>query len=346
MKAARIPPAAVATMLRQLAHAERGGLPLHDALAILATNRELRPAQARAMAELGGELSAGRELSVALEAHPSDLPAEALALIRSAEAEKARPAALDLVAADYEAHALQRAALRGALAWPLIIATVLLVLTAAVLIVVVPAFKEAFGSFGADLPGMTLMLIAVADSVVGFWYVWVALIAVGVFYASRSGLPGRAWLDPLALRMPFVRPYLLTSFAARVGRALAAANEGRLPLAPALAYLRATTANRRLAGVAGALEAQLRAGKGLSAAVRESPDMPGELAVAVELGERSNRLGPALRQVVAMGEGDAARSLMRLQQATLVTLYLCLGILVAFVLLALYLPIFHLGAAV
>ncbi|MGQ0547469.1 MAG: type II secretion system F family protein [Betaproteobacteria bacterium] len=346
MKAARIPPAAVATMLRQLAHAERGGLPLQDALAILAKDRELKPAQVQLLSDLAGELSAGRELSAALEAHPSHLPAEAVALIRSAEAEKARPAALDLVAADYEAHALEGAALRGALAWPAIIAAVLLVLTVMVMSFVVPAFKQVFASFGADLPASTLTLIAISDSVAQFWYLWVALIAVAVFLAARRILPGRAWLDPLALRLPFVRPYLLTSFAARVGRALAAAAEGRLPPAPAFAYLRATTANRRLAGAAGALEAQLRSGKALSAAVRDSPDMPGQLAVAVELGERSNRLGPALRQVVAMGEGDAARSLMRLQQATLVALYLCLGILVAFVLLALYLPIFHLGAAV
>lgn len=346
MKPARISPAAVSSLLRQLAQAERGGLPLHDALAILARDRELGAAQARLIAELRAALAAGGTLSAALEAHPASFPPEAVALIRSAETEKSLPEALELIAADYEAHALQRAALRGAFAWPLIIAAVLAVLVAAVVIFVVPAFKEVFASFGADLPATTLMLVAIADAVAAYWYVWAALAVVVVFYAVRREMPGRAWMDPLLLRLPFVRPYLVKSFAARVGRTLAAAAEGRLPLAPALAYLRATAGNRRLADSALALEAQLRAGKELSAAVRESPGMPGPLAVALELGARSNSLGPALRQVVAIGEGDAARSLMRLQQATLVALYLCLGILVAFVLLALYLPIFGLGAAV
>ena len=347
MKPARIPPAAIAALFRQLAAAQRGGLALHDALAILAKDPELGRNHAALISDLGSQLSAARPLSGALESHRAIFGPEATELIRAAESESALAEALDLLATDYELRALQRSAVRGALAWPAAIAVVLVLLVALVMLFVVPAFKQVFASFGADLPAATLLLMGIANALGEYWYVWVALIVLVALYALRGGtLPGRAWLDRGLLRLPFVRPYLVKTFVARLSRALGAAVDSRLPLAPALAYLRATTGNRRLTESAAALEAQVRAGKGLAAAVRESAHLPGQLAVALELGERSNNLGPALRQLVAFSEGDAARSLMRLQQAALITTYLCLGIIVAFVVIALYLPIFSMGAAV
>lgn len=340
-------PAGHAILFRQLAAAQRGGLALQDALAILAKDHELGRGEAALLDALGAQLSAGQPLSSALESRGGIFAAETVALLRAAEAQQALPAALDLLAADYEARALQSAAVRGALAWPATIAIVLALLVTLVMVFVVPMFKQTFASFGADLPALTLVLLALGDAFAQFWYVVLALIVVVVVLAWRGvALPGRAWLDRGLLRLPFVRPYLLKSFVARVSRALGAAAESRLPLPPALAYLRATAGNRGLTDSAAALEAQVRAGKGLAAAVRESPPLPGQLAVALELGERSNNLGPALRQLVAFSEGDAARSLVRLQQATLIAIYLCLGLLVAFVVVALYLPIFGLGAAV
>lgn len=347
MKPARIPPAAIAVLFRQLASAQRGGLPLHDALAILSRDAELARGHAALISDLASQLAAGKPLSGALDAHRASFAPEAVELVRAGENGRALPEALELLAADYEQLALQRSAVRGALAWPAAIVVVLVLLVALVLIFVIPAFKQVFTSFGADLPDATLLVMAISGAVADYWYVAAALVALAVVFAARgAALPGRAWIDRGLLCLPFVRPYLVKTFVARVSRALGAASESRLPLPAALAYLRATAGNLRLAESAASLEAQLRAGKGLAAAVHENPHLPGQLAVALELGERSNSLAPALRQLVAFSEGEAARSLMRLQQAILIGTYICLGIIVAFVVIALYLPIFKLGAAV
>ncbi len=345
MKSLRIPPAAAATLFRQLAAAQRGGLALGDALAILAKDPDLGREMVALLADLGSQLAAGRPLSGALES--AGFAPEAAELIRAAEADNALAAALELLATDYEQRALQRAALRGALAWPAAIAAVLVLLVAMVMLFVVPAVKHVFASFGADLPGATLLLMAVSDAFAEYWYLAVAIVVAVVIVVRRgAGIPGRAWLDRVLLRLPFLRSYLVKSFVARVSRTLGTAAESRLPLPAALAYLRATSGNRSLAETTAALETGLRAGKGLAAAVRESVRLPGQLAVALEIGERTNSLGPTLLQLVAFSEGDAARSLMRLQQAGLIATYLCLGLIVAYVVIALYLPIFMLGAAV
>jgi len=216
------------------------------------------------------------------------------------------------------------------------------------MIFVTPSFKQVFTSFGADLPGPTLLVMAVSDLAVDYWY-WVLIpVAVLAVVAQRRWARGLrfATLDAALIQIPFVRRYLTKCFVSRLIQVLDRALSGSLPLIPAVAYLRATAGNTRLTGAAGVLEAQLLGGKDLTAAVRDTPSMPGQLATALELGAATQDPGAMLRQLAAFSEGEAARSLMRLQQALIACAYVAAGLIVGFFVIAMYLPIFRMGEAV
>ena len=268
--------------------------------------------------------------------------------MREGEAAGRLPATLDLLASDLELQYAGGIGVRGALAWPTAILVVLFLVTSVIMIFVIPAFKQVFTSFGADLPGPTLLVIAASDAFVSYWWIGLLVAVAAAAWAIRKGvvLPRIAILEHLVARVPVVRGYLLKAFSARLARVLAGVGEGGVPALQALAYVRATTRNAYLAGIAATLEGRLRQSPDLGAAVLGTPQMPGQLAVALEIGQRSGRPAQALRQVVSMSDAAAMRALVRLQQAILVGSYVLAGLLVGGVVIAMYLPIFKLGAVI
>ena len=348
MKPKRLSQNLLAMLFRQLAETQRAGLGLADTLLILGSDADLPKSETAFLANLHKDIEAGKSLSSALAAYPESLAAETIALIRAGEDNGELARALNILANDFEMRIFHGVSAKGALAWPIALMLVLAFIVMLLMIFVIPTFKSVFSSFGADLPLPTLLVMSIADGVAEYWYM-VAILAIGLaIWKFRFGRawPRFAWLDSWLMRTPFVRAYLIKTFVARLTQMLAAGGQAGALLAPAVGHLRAATGNLKLAALTGSLEAQLAAGKDLVTAVREAPHMPGQLAVALQLGLKADRLAATLEQVVRFSESEAARSAVRLQQACLLLAYVATGLIVGFMVIAIYLPIFKLGSVI
>lgn len=345
---ARASPEALQRLFDQLCLATRSQLSIADALQIVAQDVEADEATRALLASLAKHVRAGGSLSDALRRSGGDFAPETLALLVKAEADGSLPAVLNLLARDFEHRARFRTATRAAVAWPVLSLGFFVLVLIAMAVFVIPKFEEVFEGFDANLPGPTRLLIGFSHLLLNGWFIWVPLALLAIFawvrYRRRwEWVQGR--LDALALHTPIVRNYLAKTLVSRLASSLIAVTDGA-PLREALGHLRATLTSRAHAAQIAALEARVAGGMSLAEAMAASPELPGRLRVAVELGSRAGLLGAALRQTQSLSDEEAERSLMRLEQGTLVAAYVAVGLLVGFIVLAMYLPIFKMGSVI
>ena len=339
-------PAALVRLFSQLAVAARSGLPVGDAMRILVQDDDRDPASRRLLEQIEARTRAGGSLSDALQ--KSGFPAPTVALVRKAEDSKGLPQVLELLARDYEHNARFRTATRGALTWPAASFVVFVLVLLLMAVGVVPWFESLFSSFEAQLPAPTRLLIWISRVISSWWWVLLALAAILAFVAWSGrgrGLLKRAVLYSALLRLPVVRAYVSKTVSSRLASMLLAAAEGA-PLREALGHLVASLGSGKLARAVRHLEKNVAGGLSLEDAVAATPELPGRVRVAVELGRRTDQLAAALRQTIEVSDEDAERSLVRLEQVTLMTAYVFMGVLVALMVLAVYLPIFKMGSVI
>lgn len=347
-RSARASPEALQRLFDQISLATRSELGVGDALQIVAQDVEADEPTRALLAGLAAHVRAGGSLSDALRVSGADFAPETLALLVKAERDGSLPVVLHLLARDFEHRARFRTATRAAVAWPLASMVFFVLVLIAMAVFVIPKFEEVFQGFDANLPGPTRLLIGISHVLRGAWFVWVPLAALAIFAWIRYR---RRWewlqarLDALALHTPIVRTYLAKTLVSRLASSLIAVADGA-PLRETLGHLRATLTSPAHAAQIAALESRVSAGNSLADAMAASPDLPGRLRVAVELGSRAGLLGPALRQTQSLSDEEAERSLMRLEQGTLIAAYVAVGVLVAFIVLAMYLPIFKMGSVI
>jgi type IV pilus assembly protein PilC len=332
-------------IFHQLAIAAKSGYSLAETLAILRQDEELSRAAATIQI-LGDGVGKGQSLSTAMAEVPREFSEAEVALVRGGEDAGVLPAALKVLAGDFARQAQGKAALYAVLAWPATLAIFLAVVLAMLMVFVIPAFKEVYGSFGAELPWPTLAMLAVSDLFVDYWWIGLALVAV-MAAALVSYSPGKRKVanatSALAMRTPVVRTYLVKNFIARLAEVLCAAIEGRLAPGLAASYLAATEANPKFAGWSTQLETSLAQGEALPPALNDIAEMPRRLGLLVELGTHTATLDDSLAHAVELSEVDARHALLRLQKTLWIGAYVLLGTGVGFVVIATYLPIFKMG---
>jgi type IV pilus assembly protein PilC len=296
---------------------------------------------------IGQDLEREPSLAKALERHASTFGPETVAFVGAAEGQNALAGGLAMLADDYERRQ-QFIRLPISLLWPLFLLGFLALIMMLLMIFVIPAFKEVFNSFGADLPGATLAVMAISDMVVAYWWILFALVIAlpfGVAYLRRRSGLGMA-LDGAFLKLPGVRRFLVGLLVGRMTALLAGAAANRIPFTTTIAYLQSTLGNRSLKAVVAALGRDVEQGASLSAAWRKQPLLPRRIARMVDIGERSDKLAPVLARAARVHGAEAANAIAFFRQALFVTTYVLAGIIVGFMVIAMYLPIFRLGSVV
>lgn len=343
-----ISPANASLLYRQLAAAARHRLPFTDLLAILADDDELLGVDAPVAALLAGALQDGRSLADAMARLPQLFAAATVELLREAERRGLLAETLDTLADEQNDLTQGGAAMRTALLWPSALLVVAVLVLAVIMIFVVPAFKEIFASFGADLPAPTLLLMAVSDGFVDYWWLLAALLAALVVARRRKLFPP-SWgllVERLLLAVPFVRHYVMRAFGARLTRWLALLHATPELLAPALRHVAATIGWQVLRELCIELTRRLAAGQSLAQSLDQLPPLPRRLSLQLRLGEKVGELGQALALAIDSAELELSHALLRYQRGMFLTAYLAIGALVGFVVVSLYLPIFKLGSIV
>jgi len=298
---------------------------------------------------IGRDLETEPSLAKALERHASSFTPETVALIRAAEGQNALAGVLAMLADDHDRREQSRSGrLLIALGWPLFLLWIIVVVTAMLMIFVIPAYKEVFSSFGADLPAPTLFVMAISDMFVDYWWIIIALLIAlpcGIAWLRRRAGTGVA-LDGAFLKIPGIGRTLTAVLAGRITALLAGAAAHKIPFAPVLAYLQSTLRNQSLKAAVAALGRDVGQGTPLPAAWRKQPLLPRKVAKIIEIGERSGKLAPVLARAARVYGAEAVNASTVFRQVLFVTTYILIAIAVGIVVIAMYLPIFSLGSVV
>lgn len=340
----------VTLFTRQLASLLRAGLPLAPALDLLGqAQSSRRPGMPRIVGALARDITAGLRFSAALQQHPLQFNALYCQLVEVGEAAGALPAVLARIADDRERAAAQRAKVRAALTYPVVILLLALAITAALLVWVVPTFKQIFDGFGARLPAPTQFVLALSSGAAQ-WSVPAIAVIVGVYFAAtfllRRSETARLRFARLSLKIPVAGSLLATLCAARWSRALGTLLSAGTPLADAFDSLTHATGNAFFDRATVDIAARLRRGERLAAAMRSASCFPQDVVQPVAVAEESGALDTMLLDVASLADRQVDEKIGTLSSLCEPLVIVVLGALVGGLVIAMYLPIIQLGNVV
>ena len=340
----------VTLFTRQLASLLRAGLPLAPALDLLAqaqsSNRQGMP---RIVGALARDITGGLRFSAALQRHPAQFNALYCQLVEVGEAAGALAAVLARIADDRERAAAQRAKVRAALTYPFAILLLAIAITAALLVWVVPTFKQIFDGFGAKLPAPTQFVLALSSGAARWSIPTFAMscaLSSAVTFLLRRSEAARIQFAHLSLKMPVAGPLLGTLCAARWSRALGTLLSAGTPLVDAFDSLTHATGNAFFDRATMEIGARLRRGERLAAAMRAAHCFPPEVVQPVAIAEESGALDTMLIDVASLADRQVDEKIGTLSSLCEPLVIVVLGSLVGGLVIAMYLPIIQLGNVV
>ena len=338
----------IALFTRQLATMMKAGVPLLQSFDIVAKGHS-NAAVSRLLIDVKTEVETGSSLKQAFEKHPLYFDALFCNLIGAGEQAGILDSLLDRLATYKEKILAIKSKIKAALFYPLAIIVVAFVITAVIMIFVIPAFKEVFRSFGADLPGPTLVVMAISDFFVEYWYAMIGGIAGGVygfFWTWKRSEKMQIFMDRVMLRIPVFGDLVRKSSIARWTRTLSTMFAAGVPLVEALDSVAGAAGNYEYYVATKKIQSEVATGSSLMSAMQGTEVFPNMVLQMVAIGEEAGSLDAMLSKVADFFEAevdDAVEALASLMEPMIMVI---LGTLIGGMVIAMYLPIFKLGAVV
>lgn len=332
---------------QELATLLKAGMPLVQSLDIL-RQRVANPAFKRVLDTVHDRVREGAALSEAFGEHGNLVPAVYTASLLAGE----RSGDLDSVIRRYVAYDKMVTAVRrrtvSALIYPAILVGMMVVLVGIIVLRVVPAFSEFYGNFDRDLPLSTQVIVAISDFVLSNILLIVLVLAGAVVagLAWRRGEKQRARMDRWLLDVPWVGRTAVKFYTSQLARMLATLLGGGIPLVDALDIGARSVSNRHLAAEVARVRQRVQEGQGFAAALRERDVFPDVAVKMVEVGESTGALQEMLNSLSDFYDEDLETEVGRFITLVEPALLIAMGIVIAVVVLALYLPLFELSALV
>ncbi|MBI2316087.1 MAG: type II secretion system F family protein [Betaproteobacteria bacterium] len=338
----------VALFTRQMATMMKAGVPLLQAFDIVGKGHS-NPAVAKLLMELKTEVETGSSLAVAFRKYPLYFDALFCNLVQAGEAAGILETLLDRLATYKEKTLAIKSKIKSALFYPIAIIVVAFVITAVIMIFVIPAFKQVFTSFGADLPAPTLVVMAISDAFVQYWYLIFGGVGGGVYAfleAWKRSVPVQILMDRLLLKAPVFGHLVRISTIARWTRTLSTMFAAGVPLVEALDSVGGASGNYVYTIATKEIQKEVSTGSSLTTAMQNVNLFPNMVIQMVSIGEESGALDGMLGKVADFYEAevdDAVEALSSLMEPLIMVV---LGGLIGGMVIAMYLPIFKLGQAV
>ncbi|HSG75360.1 MAG TPA: type II secretion system F family protein [Burkholderiales bacterium] len=333
---------------RQLATMMKAGVPLLQSFDIVSKGAS-NPAVARLLLEVKTEVETGNSLAAAFRKYPLHFDALFCNLVAAGEQAGILETLLDRLATYKEKILAIKSKIKSALFYPIAIIVVAFVITAVIMIFVIPAFKEVFTNFGADLPAPTLMVMAISDWFVANWYIiFPAVIGgvIGFLEAWKRSVPVQIFMDRLMLKLPVFGDLVLKSTIARWTRTLATMFAAGVPLVEALDSVGGASGNHVYLTATKKIQTEVSTGTSLTMAMQNSGVFPNMVLQMCSIGEETGALDAMLGKVADFYEAevdDAVEALSSLMEPMIMVV---LGTLIGGMVIAMYLPIFKMGQAV
>lgn len=333
---------------RQLATMMKAGVPLLQSFDIVAKGHS-NPSVSKLVHDIRADVETGTSLNQAFRKYPLYFDPLFCNLVGAGEQAGILEDLLTRLAVYKEKTIAIKGKIKSALFYPISILVVAFVVTAVIMIWVVPAFKEVFTSFGADLPAPTLMVMAISDFFVANWYIIFGGLfgALYLFFQSwRRSLKVQRFMDKLLLKIPVFGPVIRKATIARWTRTLATMFAAGVPLVESLDSVGGASGNAVYLDATKKIQTEVSTGTSLTVAMQNSDVFPNMVTQMVSIGEESGALDQMLGKVADFYEEEVDEAVASLSSLMEPLIMVILGVLIGGLVIAMYLPIFKLGAVV
>ncbi|CAN5189166.1 type II secretion system F family protein [soil metagenome] len=347
-KKGKIKPADIAIFSRQLATMLTAGIPLVQAFEIIGNGHE-NPAMQKLVLDIKGDVEGGTALAEALSKHPIYFDDLFVNLVEAGEQAGALETLLDKIATYKEKTEAVKKKIKKALFYPAAVLVVAVVVTLILLLFVIPQFESLFQGFGADLPGFTRMVINLSKFVQEKGWILLILTMAGVggfIYTKKRSKTFRQFIDRAALKMPIVGPILTKAAIARYARTLSTMFSAGVPLVEALQSVAGATGNIVYEQGVLRMRDEVATGQRLQRAMENTDLFPNMVVQMIAVGEESGSLDEMSAKVADFYEEDVDNAVDSMSSLLEPLIMAILGVLVGGLVIAMYLPIFKLGAVV
>lgn len=342
----KIKPSDIAIFTRQLATMMKSGIPLVQSFEIVGESLE-NPSMRELVGQIRDDVAAGNNFADCIRKHPRHFDDLFCNLVDAGEQSGALETMLDRLATYKEKSEALKAKIKKAMNYPIAVVCVALVVTGILLVKVVPQFATTFSSFGAELPAFTQFVLGLSDLAIAHW--WKVLIAVGVggyaFKEAKHRSQAVAdMVDRISLKLPIVGPILNSSCYARFTRTLLTTFSAGVPLVDALESVAGATGNIVYSTATRKIRDDVTTGQQLNFAIKNTTLFPVMITQMVGIGEESGALDGMLDKCAVYYEAEVDNAVDGLTALMEPMIMAVLGVLVGGLMIAMYLPIFQLGA--
>lgn len=344
----RVTPLDIAIFSRQIATMMKAGVPIVGALEIIGSGNK-NPKMQQLVNAIRADVESGSSLSEAIGKHPVQFDELYRNLVRAGESAGVLETVLDTVATYKENLEALKGKIKKALFYPTAVVAVALIVSAILLIFVVPTFEEVFQGFGADLPAFTKMVIGLSDFMVAWWWL-ILLVIVGTGIATvmafKRSLAFQHFVDRLILKLPVIGQIMHNSAVARFSRTLAVTFKAGVPLVEALDTVAGATGNTVYEKAVLRMRDDVAVGYPVNMAMKQTNMFPHMLVQMTAIGEEAGALDTMLFKVAEFYEQEVNNAVDALSSLLEPMIMVFLGVVVGGMVVAMYLPIFKLGAVV
>jgi type IV pilus assembly protein PilC len=338
----------IALFTRQLATMMKAGVPLLQSFDIVGKGAA-NPAVAKLLLDIRTDVETGSALAAAFRKFPLYFDALFCNLVQAGEQAGILETLLDRLATYKEKILAIKSKIKSALFYPIAIIAVAFIITAVIMIFVIPAFKEVFSNFGADLPAPTLVVMAISDWFVANWYIVFPVIGAAIYgflEAWKRSTGVQVFMDRMMLRLPVFGDLVRKSSVARWTRTLSTMFAAGVPLVEALDSVGGAAGNYVYAQATKQIKQEVATGTSLTAAMQNTGVFSNMVVQMVSIGEETGALDAMLGKVADFYEQEVDDSVEALSSLMEPVIMVVLGTLIGGMVIAMYLPIFKMGQAV
>jgi type IV pilus assembly protein PilC len=342
----KIKPSNIAVFARQPATMMKSGIPLVQSFEIVGESLE-NPSMRELVGQIRDDVAAGNTFADCIRKHPRYFDELFSNLVDAGEQSGTLETMLDRLATYKEKSEALKSKIKKAMNYPIAVVGIALVVTAILLIKVVPQFATTFSSFGADLPAFTLIVLGLSDLAIAHWWkVLIALVVTGYVFkeAKMRSVKVAHMVDRILLKLPIVCPILNSSCYARFTRTLSTTLSAGVPLVDALESVAGATGNIVYSTATRKIRDDVTTGQQLNFAIKNTTLFPAMITQMVGIGEESGALDGMLDKCAVYYEAEVDNAVDGLTALMEPMTMAVLGVLIGGLMIGMYLPIFQLGA--
>lgn len=344
----KVKPADIALFTRQMATMMRAGVPLVQAFDIVADGVD-KPKLADLIRNVRQDVSSGNSFAASIRRHPNEFDDLFCNLVEAGEQSGALESMLDRIATYKEKTESLKAKVKKAMTYPLAVIAVAVVVSGILLVKVVPQFEQVFKGFGAELPAFTQLVIRFSEFAQAYWFLILAGMLAAGFIFSETHKRSKAFreaMDRLVLKAPIAGNIIEKSAIARFARTLSTTFAAGVPLVDALNSVAGSTGNSVFVYAVYRIRDDVSTGQQLNFSMRNTGVFPNMITQMVAIGEEAGALDDMLDKSASYYEEQVDNAVDNLTSLMEPMIMAVLGVLVGGLIIAMYLPIFQLGAVV